>query len=167
MQFSFKRFGLAAALAVGALAAATTAQARDRYRDDDGSDVALAIGAGIIGLAIGAAIADRDDRHYYDRGYYGHRRYVRVRDYPGYYYYYDGYPNRYYRDRYYDRYSGRYQRNRWRDGYYNNRWNRGYDRVDRWYGRNSRGYRDRDYRGRDYRHRDYRDRGYRDRRWRN
>jgi hypothetical protein len=103
---------------------------------------AAIIGAGIVGLAIGALIADRDDDYYYDRSYYRHRRYVSLDGYPGYYYYYDGYPNRYYRDRYYDRYYGRY---------YSNRWDRGYNRIDRWYGREH-GYRDR----RDYR-RDYRD----------
>lgn len=88
----FKRGALAAVLAVGAMTIATSAQAHDRYYDRRGDDAALAIGAGIIGLAIGAAIAsDRDDRYYYhDRGYY--------RPYPR--YYYRSYPRGYYYDRY-------------------------------------------------------------------
>ena len=118
---------------------AGTAEARDRHGDRDNSDeIAIAIGAGLVGLAIGAAIADRDDRHYYDRSRYSHRRYVRVRGYPGNYYYYDGYPNRYYRDRYYDRYYGR----RYRDDYRRDRWRDGYRRVERWYGRDRRDSRD-------------------------
>lgn len=163
MLSRLKRAGLATALAASAFSIAGTAEARDRYRDhDNGDDVAIAVGAGLVGLAIGAALADRHDRYYYDRDYYRHRRYVRVHDHPGYYYYYDGYPNRYYRDRYYDRYYGRYyrskyRRDRWHDGYYHNRWNDGYRRVERWYGRDGRRYRDRDY---------HRDRRYHDRRWR-
>jgi len=51
---------------------ATPAAARDRYYHRHGSDdAAIAIGAGLIGLAIGAAIAsDHDDRYYGDRYYY-------------------------------------------------------------------------------------------------
>ena len=93
------------------------------------------------------ALADRDDGRYYDRGYYSSRRYVTVRDRPGYYYYYAGNPNRYYRDRYYDRYYApyyrdRYSRNdrwdrrdRWernRDRRWDRRWDRRSDRRDRW-----------------------------------
>lgn len=114
-----RRLGLAAA-AASMLALSAPAQAR---HGDGGDDAAIAIGAGIIGLAIGAAIADRNDDRYYDRRYYPSRRYVTVRGRPGYYYYYDGAPNRYYRDRYYQRY---YQ------PYYRERWNRGRDwRADR------------------------------------
>ncbi|MCB2048875.1 MAG: hypothetical protein KDE32_11705 [Novosphingobium sp.] len=134
----FRRAILAVALATVGLAGATTAQARDGYRDR-GDDAAIAIGAGIVGLAIGALLADRDDRYYRDSRWYSQRRYVRVRGYPDYYYYYPNNPRRYYRDRYYDRNYGAYYSGR---SYYRN-----YDR--RW--------RD-DYRGRDYR---YRDRGYR------
>lgn len=115
-----RRLGLAAAAAASMLALSTPAQAR---HGDGGDDAAIAIGAGIIGLAIGAAIADRNDDRYYDRRYYPSRRYVTVRGRPDYYYYYDGAPNRYYRDRYYQRY---YQ------PYYRERWNRGRDwRADR------------------------------------
>ena len=69
-----------------------------RYHHDD--DAGLAIGAGIIGLALGAAIASdhsrNDGRYYsYDRGYYqGYRNdggygayYDYDDDYPGYGYY--------------------------------------------------------------------------------
>ncbi len=120
-----KRTGLIAALAVGALTLSTTAQARDRYRDR-GDDGALAIGAGIIGLAVGAAVASNNDR-YYDRPYaynYGAPP-PRYRGYPR-DYYYDAYPRRAYR--------------------YDRRWDRGYDR--RGYAGGWGGYRDRrGYRG--------------------
>lgn len=87
---------LAALVAAGTLVAAP-AQARDRYHRGGDDDVAIAIGAGLVGLAIGAAIASDGDRHHYrDRRYYD-----------GYYpryrggYYYDAYPRYrgYYRDR--------------------------------------------------------------------
>ncbi|MFC0205926.1 hypothetical protein [Novosphingobium soli] len=118
-----KKFILGAALSASALLATSPAQARDRYYDRGNDTAAIAIGAGVIGLALGAALADRDDRYYYDRGYWGSRRYVTVRDRPGYYYYYDGAPNRYYRDRYYDRYYSSWSRDRWSG----NRWSRGRD----------------------------------------
>lgn len=160
MNKRVKRAVMALALGAASLTAAGAAEAREHYRDhDNGEKVAIAIGAGLVGLAIGAALADRDDRHYYDRGYYHSRRYVRVSGYPGYYYYYDGYPNRYYRDRYYDRYYGRhyrdyrparhYRRDLYERRHYD-RWDRGQRRVERWYGRDRydrNGYR-RDYRDR-------------------
>lgn len=101
----FRKATLAAALVATSLSVATSAEARDRYhRDRGGNDAAIAIGAGIIGLAIGAAIAsDRnDDRYYRDRRYYprGH--------------YYDNRPH-YRVQRNYPR--QRYDRDRrWRDG---------------------------------------------------
>jgi hypothetical protein len=116
MNIRIRNFGLGAALAACALTASAPAMARDGYRDG-GNDAAIAIGAGVIGLALGAAIADRGDRHYYDRGYYDSRRYVTVRGRPGYYYYYDGAPGRYYQDRYYDRYYAPYYRDRWSRGH--------------------------------------------------
>lgn len=112
MKLSWKSLGLATALAASALTVSAPASARDYY-DGGGNDAAIAIAAGVIGLALGAALADRDDGRYYDRGYYDSRRYVTVRGRPGYYYYYDGAPNRYYRDRYYDRYYAPYYRERW------------------------------------------------------
>ena len=107
----------------------------------------------LVNLAIGAAIADRGDDRYYDRRFYDNRRYVRVNGHRDYYYYYAGNPNRYYRDRYYSRYYQPYYRERYsRD--YGNRWDRGYNRVDRYYGRDH--YRGDRYRGDRYRDRDYR-----------
>jgi len=111
----FKPAGIAAALAVGAMAFTTTsAEARDNYRGRGDDTAAIAVGAGIIGLAVGAAIASSDRGYggYYGGGYYGRPRYY-YRSYPrG--YYYDRYPRNYYR---YDR------------GHYRG-WDRGYDR--RW-----------------------------------
>jgi len=133
-----KKLAIGAVLSATLLAASAPAEARDRYygHGRGGNDAAIAIGAGVIGLAVGAAIADRGDRHYYDRGYYDTRRYVTVRDRPGYYYYYDGYPGRYYQDRYYDRYYAPYYRERWGRG---GGWGRGDNRWDRGY-REGRGY---------------------------
>jgi hypothetical protein len=117
---------VALTVALGAtalVATATPAAARDRYYrgHHGGDDAAIAIGAGIVGLAIGAAIASdghRDryyDRGYYDRGYYPRSSYY----YPRYrnQYYYQGYPA--YRgyegyDRY-DRYGDYRPHRRWRD----------------------------------------------------
>lgn len=102
-MFGFvKKAALGAALAATAVAASSPAQARDRWhRGNDGA--AIAVGAGVLGLALGAAIAsDRRDRYYYDDGYY-YRDYPRYRPY-GYY----APPPRYYR---YDRpYRGEYYR---------------------------------------------------------
>lgn len=159
MKKFLTRLGLGTVLAATALTAAAT-PALARHYNDSGDDVAIAVGAGILGLAVGAAIADRDDDRYYDRGYYGHRRYVTVRDRPGYYYYYAGRPNRYYRDRYYDRYYAPYYRERWGRG---GGWGRDRDwRRDRWEGR-----RDwRDHNRWERRHDRWHDRHDNDRRWR-
>lgn len=95
------RKSIGALIAAATLATvATPAEAR-RWRHHRGdNDAALAIGAGIIGLGIGAALAS--DRRYYDR-YYDP--------------YYDrGYYNRgYYHGGYYDR---GYYAPRYRSGYY-------------------------------------------------
>lgn len=136
MKFGFKKLGMALGLgAIGAFSLATATPAA--AKGAGGDDAAIAIGAGILGLAVGAAIADRDDNRYYDRRYYSSRRYVTVRDRPGYYYYYDGYPNRYYRDRYYTRYYAPYYRERVsrRHDRYDRRYERRYDRHDRRYDR--------------------------------
>lgn len=109
------RLGLGLALCSATLVAASPAKARDHYHDR-GNDAAIAIGAGVLGLALGAALADRDDRYYYDERRYRARRYVTVRGRPGYYYYYAGAPRRYYRDRYYSRYYAPYRRSHWRSG---------------------------------------------------
>lgn len=106
---------LAATLAASALTVASPAQARDGYRHrGGGDDAAIAIGAGIIGLAIGAAIAsDHNDDRYDDRDYY-YDSYPRYRG--G--YYYNSYPQYYrydYRDARRDyRRDYRHDR-RWRD----------------------------------------------------
>lgn len=104
---------LATALAACAGVASVPAEARDRYyrhhRGGD-NDAALAIGAGIVGLAIGAAIAsDRNDRYYDDR-YYDDRGYYQPRYRGG--YYYQGYPAY----RAYPRYKVKHKY-RYRDGY--------------------------------------------------
>jgi hypothetical protein len=129
MKTLFKKLTIGAALAASALVASAPAEAQRYYRDRDNT-AAVAIGAGVIGLALGAAIADRDDRYYGDRGYWGSRRYVTVRGRPDYYYYYDGYPNRYYRDRYYTRDYARWHRDRWYGG--RDRWYGGWDRGRDW-----------------------------------
>lgn len=134
------RLGLGIALCSATLVAASPAMARDRYHDG-GNDAAIAIGAGVLGLALGAALADRDDRYYYDERRYRARRYVTVRGRPGYYYYYEGAPRHYYRDRYYTRYYAPYRRNHWRSG---RGWSndRDYYRSDRRHYAERRGWRD-------------------------
>ncbi len=115
------RRSLAAAMAAitfGGAVAATAAPAEARpYRGDYGrrhhnNDAGVAIAAGVVGLALGAAIAgNNNSRSYYDRGYgrgYG-RAYAPAYAYgPGYGY---GPPPRYRvcqsRERVYDPYIGR------------------------------------------------------------
>ena len=88
---TLRKTGLVAAvLAAGSLALATPAQAH-------GDDAAVAIGAGVVGLAIGAAIASDNNRSdvyvrynsggYYPRpygGYYDPQAYPVYRPYPVY-----------------------------------------------------------------------------------
>lgn len=126
MLKNLRNAAIAATLGVATLMSSVgTAEARDRYwhRHRGGDDAAIAIGAGIAGLAVGAAIAsDRRDRYYdgYDRRYY--------RGYPSTYYYYDSYPRYRYREYYYrdyPRYRGwRHDRRDWRyrDRYYRHSW---------------------------------------------
>jgi hypothetical protein len=112
---------LALAVTLGAtalVATATPAAARDRYYRGHrgGDDAAIAIGAGLVGLAIGAAIAsdNRRDRYYggyYDRGYYPRSYYPRYRT------YYQSYPVY----RRYDRYDRYDRHDRYRD---DRRWHR-------------------------------------------
>lgn len=123
MNTLFKKAALGLALGASALTAAAPADAQyyrgDRYRHHD-NDAAVAIGAGVVGLALGAAIASSGRDRYYDRGYYYNRGY-----------YYDGgyaYP----RYRYYRPYP------HWRGSYYDGPRYRGYDRYYRY---------DRPYRG--------------------
>ncbi|WP_297512761.1 hypothetical protein [uncultured Caulobacter sp.] len=104
--------------------AATTASADPRYyydrdRHRGGDTAAAAIAAGIVGLAVGAAISDShrndryDDRGYYRQGYYdqGYRGYYSQT--PGYGYGYGYAPRPYaarecWTTREYDRWNGSY-----------------------------------------------------------
>ena len=100
--------GLIAAVAAATLGTiATPAEARHRYYRHRDNDAAWAIGAGIVGLGIAAAIASshrgRYYDPYYDRGNYGHGYYR-----PGYYDHgYYGYRGRCYTRRVYDPYLDR------------------------------------------------------------
>lgn len=91
--------GLAATALTGTMVS-TPAMARDWHRGRDNT-AAVAIGAGILGLAVGAIAASANDRgRYYDRD-----RVVTYRQ----EYYRDGYDRRYERDAYdrrYDAYRG-------------------------------------------------------------
>jgi hypothetical protein len=106
MATFFHKATLAAALVATVGLTAAPAEARDRYyrHRGGGDDAAIAIGAGLVGLALGAAIAsDRRDRYYdgyynYDRRYYPRGYYNGYRAYPRYNH---PYRQRYYRDRYY------------------------------------------------------------------
>lgn len=119
---NIRNAAIAATLGVATMMSANTAQARDHWRHygHGGDDAAIAIGAGAVGLAVGAAIAsDHRGRYYDDRRYY--------RSYPREYYYYDSYPRSYYyrdypRYRYHD--DWRWERRHWhdRDRYYRRGW---------------------------------------------
>jgi len=112
----FGKSAVFAGLAAAAVATATPAQARDGWHRGGDDTAAWAVGAGIVGLAVGAAIAsDHDDRYYRDRVYYrdGYR-YPRYRG-----YYYRSYPV--YRDDW--RYREWREHERWE---HRRDWNRGY-----------------------------------------
>jgi hypothetical protein len=123
---------ITAGLIAGAtlVAAATPAEAQYRhryYRHHRGNDAAVALGAGALGLALGAAIGSSSRRGY--SGYYGGGYYGRPYAYNGYYggYYgrpYDGYgyrsyyaPRRCWTDRQWDDWRGRWRRVRVCDRY--------------------------------------------------
>lgn len=88
----FRKLIIGTVAATAAMALVTSpAQARDRR----GNDAAVAVAAGVVGLAVGAAIAsNRRDRYYYPDRYYSYNQ-PRYRG-----YYYDAYPQRrnYYRN---------------------------------------------------------------------
>jgi hypothetical protein len=109
---------LATTIAASALAStAAPALARDRYYGHHDNTAGVAIGAGILGLAVGAIVAsDHNDRRYRDSRYDDRRYYAN-----------DG---RYYRN---DRYN---DRSRYDDSGYWQRRGENYD--GRYYGR--RGY---------------------------
>lgn len=118
-----KKAVLAGALGASALTVASPAMADDwRYRRHGGGDEAgAAVAGGIIGLALGAAIAsgsrDRyDDDYYYDRRY-RHPR-TRVYIYESYPRYYGGYDRPYYRHYYPRGYYGGYNGYGGYRGYY-------------------------------------------------
>lgn len=114
----FRKAAMATALTATVLGATTMgaapAAARDYYRHNDNT-AAVAIGAGVIGLALGAIIASsNDDDRYRDRRYDSSWQY---RD--GYYWDRDG--GRHSRDDYHE-----YQRRGWNDP--RGDWRRGYNR---------------------------------------
>ncbi|MBC2670355.1 hypothetical protein ACFOON_14545 [Novosphingobium piscinae] len=111
---------LGSGLAAAVLTTATPALADHRFDRRGGDTTGAAIAGGIVGLAVGAAIASsaRDDR------FYGGPRFR------GYYAYHD-YPPRFYRD--WARY--RWERERWeRRRWQYRRWDRGYPRYRHWDG---------------------------------
>lgn len=69
-----RKIGLSGALAATALAAATPAMAQD-YRRGGNDTAAVAIGAGVVGIALGAILASSNNHHRdyvdynYDNGY--------------------------------------------------------------------------------------------------
>lgn len=107
MNTLFRRAGIVAALFAGILTASAPAQARDRRGDDD---AAIAIGAGLAGIAIGAAIASDSRRDRYYDGYYRYDRPRYYRSYPR--HYYRDYPRHYYRDDRRHREYRRYKKHR-------------------------------------------------------
>lgn len=117
-----KKAVLAGALGVSTVTFASPAMADDwRHRRHHGGDEAgAAVAGGIIGLALGAAIASGSRDRYYDDGYYYRDRpRTRVYVYDSYPRYYRGYDRRYYRHHYprgyYNGYGGHYRGHR---GYY-------------------------------------------------
>ncbi len=86
---TFKKITTGVLAAATLTAVASPAEAQYRYRHRGGDRTALAIGAGALGLAVGAAIASNNRRGGYYDGYYG-----RGARYDGYYgrpYAYSGY----------------------------------------------------------------------------
>ena len=109
--------GLTAAASVAVVAAPAEAQSR-YYRDHRGNNAGAAIAAGVVGLAVGAALASNrrgyDDRGHYDNGYYDRGHYNRG-------YYDQGYHNRSYDRGYYQQPHYAYRHNDYRghhNGYY-------------------------------------------------
>lgn len=125
MQFKSWKSAAAAGFAAVALAAAPAHARDDYYRGHDrgGDDAAIAIGAGVVGLALGAALASgsRDRDYYYDDDYY----YPRGNYYRSYPRYYGGYDYRY--NRSYRRGSNGWRGDRHRDwGDRGGDWGRGH-----------------------------------------
>jgi hypothetical protein len=107
---------LASALGAATLTAAAPAMADPYhgYRRGGGDTTGAAIAGGVIGLALGAAIASGNRGDYYDSGYYyDGPRYPRYHS----YYVYREYP------RYYPRYVYRddWRRHEWREHHWDRR----------------------------------------------
>lgn len=126
MTHVFEKAALGAALVASAALATTPAEARDRHYNRGHDRTGTAIAAGVVGLAIGAAIASGSRRgSYYNDGYYD-SRYRGSNYYPqqSYYNY-----NNYQRGYNYENYDRRY-----RDGYRYERkhrkWHRNHNRWD-------------------------------------
>jgi hypothetical protein len=120
MTSVLKKVGLGLA-AVATLAVTATPADAQRYRHyRHGDRTGAAIGAGIIGLGIGAAIAS-SNRGYYNRGYYNDPYYGSYDPYYGNSYAYNGYDNGYYDQGYYQGYRRHCTTRRQWDPYYG-RW---------------------------------------------
>jgi hypothetical protein len=119
MTSVLKKAVLGTAMAATALVTASPADAQYRRYRHHGDDAAVAIGAGILGLGVGAAIAS-SNRGYYDPYYsgYGYSSYGYDPYYSG--YGYNGY-NGYYGRGYYDGYRRHCATRRQWDPYYG-RW---------------------------------------------
>ena len=118
-QRTRKAIAAAALIAVGTVTAANPAMAQRWERHHHGDGAGLAIGAGLLGLAVGAAIASDHPRYYRERVYATpvvYREPVEY-DYPA-YYYERPYPVYYrpYRDewRWHHAYPGYYREGGWR-----------------------------------------------------
>jgi hypothetical protein len=71
----FKKGVLATSLAASAIVASVSPAAAQDYRGDRDNTAAIAIGAGILGLAVGAIAASGNDDRYRDGRYYDRRSY--------------------------------------------------------------------------------------------
>ena len=139
MTQSIRKATLGLALAATATMASVPVQAQsydryDRYDHHHGGDAGAAIAAGIVGLAIGAALSSGNHGGYYNDGYYN-SRYRGSYDYPRQSYYnYDNYPRSYnydsYQRGYY--YDNDYRRYRDADRYErkHRKWHRDHDGWD-------------------------------------
>ena len=110
---TIRKIVLGTALAASAVTVAAPASARDYYGHRGNDGTAVAIGAGMIGLALGAAIASSNHHDSYDDRYrYERRHHHNDRDYyrQGYRGTYGQYDNRYYGNTYngngYNGYNG-------------------------------------------------------------
>lgn len=100
------------ALGAAALTASSPAMA-DGWRGHrgGGDTTGAAIAGGIVGLAVGAAIASSNDRDYRDDRYYYREDYPRYRT----YYYYRDYPRPYYRNDYRGGWNNGWRGHEWRE----------------------------------------------------